>query len=186
MVQSALTKTRGCCVTPALAGAVIGRGVFEAGFDVSRDDKKFGEIEAKGDGYVFSDNNGNTVVKAQVSSKRGENVATITDCGGKPIGKIIENAECYSSHFIVTGPDGAEVGRTGWVNSSSFALTSPTGEVVGAIANDHWFFDRFKLNTGKADPRILSILGVMNNAAAYRRSREDRIERGHEGPRRDI
>jgi hypothetical protein len=158
------------CPILGLSGATIGRGLFSMDYDVKIGDQKVGSIGTEGSGYAFKDAAGRIIAKSAGDGK-------VTDCSGAVIGSIAEEAGKDASAFTIAGPDGKTIGRTGAVSESSFKIAGPTGTEVASVASDHWLLDRVKLQIAQADPRLVAIVAVMNNAAAYRRAGERRRER---------
>lgn len=175
-------KAAGCPVLN-LQGATIGRGVFDSSYEVKLNDAVFGTIKGDGDGYVYKDNYGNIAAKAATEKINGGTRSLVTDCSGAPIGLIEEAVGSDSSDFVLFDATGKIVAQTGWTSSSSISFRTDSGETVAEAKNAHWLLDRVQLSlTPKADPRLVAVASVMNNAAGYRRAAERRRERMADGP----
>lgn len=180
--RAAAAKAVGCPVLD-LQGATIGRGVFEMTYEVKLNDAVFGAIKGDSDGYTYKDNYGNTAAKSTTVKIDGGTRSEVTDCSGNKIGSIEEAVGLDSSDFVIFDAAGKIVAQTGWTSSSSISLRTATGETIAEAKNAHWLLDKVQLSlTPKADPRMVAITSVMNNAAAYRRSAERRRERMADGP----
>ncbi len=174
------------CPAPALAGATIGRGAFADDYKVERDGRKLGVISSEGDGYVFKDEAGQLVAKAEPKiNVAGQRYYDVTDCAGQRFAYVVEYEKSDScSAFSIKTAGGVVQGRTPCTDSSSYDLVM-NGASVARVKGEGFFSDRFLLASidPSVEPRALALLVVVDNAAGYDRARERNRDRMGEGPR---
>lgn len=166
------------CPVLDLAGATVGRGLFESEYTVKIGDQEVGKVSSSGGGLSYTAG-GASQAKITLSSSGDTKTATVVGCDGAVIGKIVELQGSDSSSFSVLDAAGSVLAQSGNVDSTTWSLSGAGGSA--SIANAHWLVDRYALSMSGIDGRLVLTAAILNNQALYRRSAQRR--RDHIGDR---
>jgi hypothetical protein len=164
--------------------AKVGRGLFAEDYTIEVDGSEIGEIERRGDAYVLLAKGGAVEATATLAGKGDRQTATITDCNGVVKNQVEELIADGQSAFNIRDAAGGMIMSTGWVSDGDMSARAP-GDSASLKVVQNGILDNFTVTIkGPATPVGL-FAAVMNNAAAYRRSRERDRDRASDRPGRD-
>lgn len=173
---------RPACPVLSLDGATVGRGLFENDYTVKIDGREVGKVAADGDRLAYSAG-GAAQAAAAIGMTGRSRTATVTGCDGEVIGQIVELDLANASYFDVTDASGRTIATSGAVDGTTWSLAG--AGVSATIKNAHPIVDRYALSMSGIDGRLVLMAAIMNNAALYRRSRENRPPHEPHGGRGD-
>lgn len=168
---------KACAALPS--GAKVGRGIFSNDYTVEVNGQDIGKVRNGGDSLTVIANNGAVLAQASIAASGTTRTATITGCGGAPIGIVEELVGPDSSAFNIKDASGKALATTGWVSGGSLRAAF---ESVSLSVDQKGMFDNFVISASGIDPQVAVITAIMNNAAGYRRSAERRRDRMGDGP----
>jgi hypothetical protein len=172
-------STGGAACVAIPSGTKVGRGVFANDYTVEANGQELGKIQNNSDSLTVVAKNGAVLAHATIATSGTTRTATITGCGGAPIGIIEELVGPDSSAFNFKDATGKPIATSGWVSGGSL---SASHETVSLSVEQKGMFDNFVIGASGIDPQVAVIAAVMNNAAGYHRSAERRRDRIGDGP----